>query len=68
MALTDAEPRALLTVDEAAQRLRVHPMTIRRMIRDGRIAAVQLGGPHAPIRIPIDPLEAWLFSQPERAA
>ena len=33
----------LLTVDEAAAELRVHPATIRRMIRRGELAAVKVG-------------------------
>lgn len=34
---------SLLTVDEAAAELRVHPATIRRMIKRGDIAAVRIG-------------------------
>jgi excisionase family DNA binding protein len=34
--------RDLLTVDEAAAYLRVHPMTVRRMIREGKLKASQL--------------------------
>lgn len=33
----------LLTVEEAATELRVHPATVRRMIRRGEIAAVRVG-------------------------
>ena len=33
----------LLTVDEAAIELRVHPATVRRMIKRGEIAAVRVG-------------------------
>lgn len=33
----------LLTVDEAAQQLRVHPQTVRRMIRQGRLPAQRTG-------------------------
>ena len=32
-----------LTVDEAADQLRVHPATIRRMIRRGEMPAVRVG-------------------------
>lgn len=39
----------MLTVDEAATRLNVHPETIRRMIRRGELAAVKAG---AVYRIP----------------
>jgi len=50
--LTDASRRELVTVKEAAQRLRLHPQTVRRMIDDGRIPAAQLGGSGCAIRIP----------------
>ena len=33
----------LLTVDEAAEVIRVHPETIRRMIRRGELAALKVG-------------------------
>lgn len=32
-----------LTVDEAARILRVHPETVRRLIRHGDVAAVRVG-------------------------
>ena len=37
------EPRKLLTVQDVADRLQVHPETIRRWIRDGRLTAIDLG-------------------------
>lgn len=51
----------LLTVTETAARLRVHPMTVRKMIAEGRIPAVQFGGPGTSIRVPEAELERWLF-------
>lgn len=33
----------LLTVPEVAQQLRVHPITVRRMIKDGSLPAVKIG-------------------------
>ena len=33
----------LLTVDEAASELRVHPATVRKMIKRGEIAAIRVG-------------------------
>ncbi len=63
---TQAHPRdELLTVKEAAARLRVHPQSVRRMIEDGRMRAFQLGGPGTAVRIDARALEAWLVSQPE---
>jgi excisionase family DNA binding protein len=37
------ESARLLTVDEAAARLGLHPQSVRRLIRAGEIAAVTLG-------------------------
>ena len=42
----------VLTVKEAAARLKLNPETIRRWIRDGRIRAVSLGSDRAGFRIP----------------
>ena len=39
----DEQPE-LLTVPETARRLRVTEETVRRMLRDGRIRGVRLGG------------------------
>ena len=56
----------LLTVAEAAGALRLSVPTVRRLIRNGRIAAVQIGGRHCAIRIPEDQLDELLT--PEVAA
>ena len=40
---TEVGPETFLTVDEAAQRLRMNPATLRRQLRAGRIAAVRTG-------------------------
>lgn len=43
--MTDA--RELLTVDEVAERVKVHPETVRRWIKSGRLPAVRPGdGPY----------------------
>ena len=34
----------LLTVPEVAERLRLHPDTVRRWLREGRIHGVMMGG------------------------
>ena len=41
----------LLTVQETAQMLRVHPMTVRRYISSGRLTAVRIG---RRIRVPLE--------------
>ena len=47
----------LLTVTEAAERLRVNPETIRRMLRDGRLHGVQPVGRRGGWRIPSSEVE-----------
>jgi excisionase family DNA binding protein len=64
--LTEAH-RELLTVKETAQLLGLHPMTVRKMIAQGRLPALQLGGPGTSVRVPADELEQWLYG-PEDAA
>jgi excisionase family DNA binding protein len=61
--LTQAERGELLTVKEVAARLRVHPMTVRRMIADGRIPAVRFGGPRSAIRVDECELAQWLYDE-----
>jgi len=47
----------LLTLQECAVRLRVHPVTIRRLIGSGSLPACKVGGS---IRIFIDAVDAYL--------
>ena len=61
---TEAQKGRLLTVGETATRLRVHPMTVRKMIVQGRIPALQLGGPGSSVRIDAGELECWLYADP----
>jgi excisionase family DNA binding protein len=37
------ESERLLTVQEVAERLHVHPITVRRLIANGRLAAIRIG-------------------------
>jgi excisionase family DNA binding protein len=53
-----------LTVPETAARLRVSRQTVYRAIAAGRLPAVQLGGPGAPLRVDERELEAWLYQLP----
>jgi excisionase family DNA binding protein len=51
-------PPTSFTVKEAADRLRVDPITIRRWIRSGRLKAFKLpGGEVSSWRIPIEVIE-----------
>ena len=60
--LAHASEREWLTVNETAARIRLHPVSVRRMIREGRLPAVQLGGRGAPVRVSVRELEQWLNS------
>ena len=62
-----AQRLAWLTVKEAARRLGLHEVTVRRKIARGEIPALQLGGRGASIRILENELERWLFA-PDPAA
>lgn len=45
------ESDRLLSVDQAALELGVHPVTVARWVRDGQLPAIQPGGPGHTVRI-----------------
>ena len=51
MTETVPETDRLLTVPEVAERLRLNPETIRRMLRDGRLRGFRIGADNAGWRI-----------------
>jgi excisionase family DNA binding protein len=53
----DCHRSPLLTLRETAAILHFSERTVRRLIADGRLRAVQPAGPRGPIRIPRDELE-----------
>jgi excisionase family DNA binding protein len=53
----------LLTVHEAAKRLRLNPETIRRWLRDGRLRGVWLGSDKAGWRISEQDLDAFIVAR-----
>ena len=57
----------LLTIRDAAARLKVSRATAYRMVYDGRLPTLQLGGPGAPLRVDEAELERWLRGEPENA-
>jgi excisionase family DNA binding protein len=61
--LARADRHELLTVKETASLLRLHPMTVRRLIEQGAIPAVQLAGKGTAIRIDAAELETRLRPQ-----
>src|SRR5262252_4497898 len=52
--------RQYLTVEQAADELQLHPETIRRMLREGRLAGHRFGGRKAGWRIPRRAVEGLL--------
>lgn len=53
----------LLTVQEAAERIRSSPESVRRWIRQGRIKAFRPGGTRLGYRIPEPEVERFLTSR-----
>ncbi len=51
----------MLTATQAAERLQVHPETVRRLIKAGRIKAVALNNKTARTQWRIDPKEIEAF-------
>ena len=50
----------LLTVDEVARRLKLHPETVRRWIRAGKLRAISLGSDRAGLRIRASEIQRFL--------
>ena len=57
-----------LTIPEAAHRLGMHADTVRRMVKDGELAAIK--GPHinSPYRISEETITGWLAEHAARPA
>jgi excisionase family DNA binding protein len=55
-----SDHQEMLTVKEAAARLKLDPVTIRRWIKSKRIQAVSLGSDKAGYRIPVSELQRVL--------
>lgn len=54
----------LLTVAEAAKRLRVHPDTVRRRVRAGLLRASKAPGKAGHIRVAEEAIEEFLDASP----
>jgi excisionase family DNA binding protein len=61
---TAAHTRSLLTVKEGAALLRERPLSVRRMIRDGRLPASRLGDRGSSIRVDERDLDAFMYVDP----
>jgi excisionase family DNA binding protein len=67
---TSQQQAPLLTVDQAAERLAVHPHTVRRLIHQGVLPAVRLGVGRRPlVRVDVRDLDALAepFPQADRS-
>jgi len=62
--MSDNSENQYLTVDEAAQELRVHPETVRRFISAGDLPVTRLG--HRTLRIKREDWDAFLAARTER--
>lgn len=56
----DVDDKALYSVRDVANRLGVHPETVRRLIHDGRLDAVRIG---RVLRVDADSLQGFLLNQ-----
>jgi excisionase family DNA binding protein len=63
--MTETETDRYLTVPEVAERLRLNPETIRRMLRDGRLSGFRLGADSAGWRVSQQDLAAFIRSRIE---
>jgi excisionase family DNA binding protein len=63
--MTETEPDRYMTVPEVAERLRLNPETIRRMLRDGRMRGFRLGADSAGWRVSERDLAAFIRSRIE---
>jgi excisionase family DNA binding protein len=65
----NAPERHYLTYREAAEKLRVSPSTIGRLVRAGLLPAVRIGtAKNSAVRIASDELDQFLYADPEDAA
>jgi excisionase family DNA binding protein len=63
---TNAETSKLLTVDAVARQLTLHPETVRRWLRDGRLRGIRLGERRAGWRIREADLDQFLRDRTEK--
>lgn len=58
----------LVTVEQAATQLNLHPKTVLRYIRDGRLAATRIGKSYRITRVALDAFAGVASGVPESAA
>ena len=57
-----AEANTVMTVDQVAKYLSLHPLTVRRLARDGEIPALKIGRQW---RVKKELLDQWIVEQSE---
>lgn len=60
------EDQRFLTVREAAERLRVHPQTVRLWLRMGKLKGNLIGGTKSGYRIPEDEVRRILLGEDDQ--
>jgi excisionase family DNA binding protein len=61
-------PDTFITVQEAAEQLRVHPQTVRLWLREGKLRGRLIGGRKSGYRIPASEIERLLSPDDEPSA
>ncbi|MBW7923571.1 MAG: helix-turn-helix domain-containing protein [Burkholderiaceae bacterium] len=61
-------PPSLVTVEQAAEHLHLHPKTVLRYIRDGRLSATRVGKSYRIARARLDAFAGAANDSPEAAA
>jgi len=63
--MTVAERTQLMTVPDVAERCNISAVTVRRLVRNGALPYIRVGGQ---LRFDRDQLEQWLVEQRQRRA
>ena len=61
-------PDRFITVQEAAEQLRIHPQTVRLWLRDGKLRGRLIGGRKSGYRIPASEIDRLLAPDDEAPA
>jgi excisionase family DNA binding protein len=61
-------PDRFITVQEAAEQLRVHPQTVRLWLREGKLRGRLIGGRKSGYRIPASEIERLLSPDDDQSA
>ena len=65
MPATVTDSLTLLRPEDVCERLRISRDTFYRLVRDGRLRTVRLGGPGSALRVRVDELRRFVENQEE---